>query len=115
MSELKEGDQAYMQVQNKPLVVVTDMAKTPRTLVVVRRPDGRKYRRKCKHLCARIQAMKNNNHSNATTQIETQSETITGEKGGRVAQNKDLYHATSTEEEDTNVGGEVQPEPEIAK
>ena len=50
LSELKEGDEAYMQVSNKWLpVVVTDVTKTPRSYVV-KRPDGRKYLRIRKHL-----------------------------------------------------------------
>ena len=54
LPELKKGDQAYMQVNSKWLpVVVTDMAKTPRSYVV-RRPDGRMYRRNHKHLRARL-------------------------------------------------------------
>ena len=103
MSELKKGDQAYMQVNNKWLpVVVTDVAKTPRSYVV-RRPDGRKYRRNRKHLRARIQLR--NNHYNATTPTETQRETSKGGKGGGAVQNKDPHQPTSKEEEDTYGSG----------
>ena len=109
LPELKKGDQAYMQVNSKWLpIVVTDMAKTPRSYVV-RRPDGRMYRRNRKHLRAKTQA-RNNDHK-ATTQTETQSE---GERGDGAVQNKDPQQETSTEEEDTDVR-EVQPEPEVAQ
>eukprot|EP00731_Ephydatia_muelleri_P007930 Em0004g268a len=75
LSELEKGDEAYMQVSNKWLpVVVTDVTKTPRSYVV-KRPDGRKYRRNRKHLRAKYQVR--NNHYNAT---KTQGETSKGRK-----------------------------------
>eukprot|EP00731_Ephydatia_muelleri_P019270 Em0012g95a len=109
LSELEKGDEAYMQVSNKWLpVVVTDVTKTPRSCVV-KRPDGRKYRRNCKHLRAKYQVR--NNHYNAT---KTQGETSKGGKGDGMVQNKDLQQATPTEE-GTDVGGDVQPEHEITQ
>eukprot|EP00731_Ephydatia_muelleri_P007912 Em0004g250a len=80
LSELEKGDEAYMQVSNKWLpVVVTDVTKTPRSYVV-KRPDGRKYRRNnSKHLRAKYQVR--NNHYNAT---KTQGETSKGRKNDGV-------------------------------
>ena len=93
LSELEKGDEAYMQVSNKWLpVVVTYVIKTPCSYVV-KRPDGRKYRRNRKHLRAKYQAR--NNHYNAT---KTQGETSQGGTEDGVVQNKDLQQATPTEE-----------------
>ena len=93
LSELEKGDEAYMQVSNKWLpVVVTYVTKTPRSCVV-KRPDGRKYRRNHKHLRAKYQVR--NNHYNAT---KTQGETSQGGTEDGVVQNKDLQQATPTEE-----------------
>ena len=109
MSELEKGDEAYMQVSNKWLpVVVTDVTKTPRSYVV-KRPDGRKYRRNRKHLRAKYQVR--NNHYNAT---KTQGETSKGGTEDGVVQNKDLQQATPTEE-GTDMGGDVQPEHEVSQ
>ena len=109
LSELEKGDEAYMQVSNKWLpVVVTDVTKTPRSYVV-KRPDGRKYRRNRKHLRAKYQVR--NNPYNAT---KTQGETSKGGTEDGVVQNKDLQQATPTEE-GTDMGGDVQPEHEVSQ
>ena len=78
-------------------------------LYVVKRPDGRKYRRNCKHL--RVKYQVRTNHYNAT---KTQGGTSKGGKGDGVAQNKDLQQATPPEE-GTDVGGDVQPEHEVTQ
>ena len=78
-------------------------------LYVVKRPDGRKYRRNRKHL--RVKYQVRTNHYNAT---KTQGGTSKGGKGDGVAQNKDLQQATPPEE-GTDVGGDVQPEHEVTQ
>eukprot|EP00731_Ephydatia_muelleri_P007571 Em0003g1819a len=75
----------------------------------MKRPDGRKYRRNCKHL--RVKYQVRTNHYNAT---KTQGGTSKGGKGDGVAQNKDLQQATPPEE-GTDVGGDVQPEHEVTQ